>query len=127
MKILNIFLGCLFVVAAALQYNDPDPYIWMSVYLYGALVCFLAAWDRYYKWAIIAGMVVYFIYMLTFVPGVESWWVEHERENIAQTMKVEKPWIEETREFFGLLILLLVFAWHYFRMRKLSARAGARP
>ncbi|MFN2440746.1 MAG: hypothetical protein ABR503_16195, partial [Chitinophagaceae bacterium] len=30
-------------------------------------------------------------------------------ENIVQSMKATKPWIEETREFFGLLILIVAF------------------
>jgi hypothetical protein len=36
---------------------------------------------------------------------VLAWAQEHDAENIAQSMKATKPWIEQTREFFGLLIL----------------------
>ncbi len=38
--------------------------------------------------------------------GLLDWINEHHAENIAETMKAEKPWIEESREFFGLLILI---------------------
>jgi hypothetical protein len=34
--------------------------------------------------------------------GVWDWMNKHNAEDIAATMKAEKPWIEETREFFGL-------------------------
>ena len=34
---LNAAMLCLFVAAAALQYNDPDPYLWMPMYGLGAL------------------------------------------------------------------------------------------
>jgi hypothetical protein len=37
---------------------------------------------------------------------VIDWIKEHDAENIVQTMKATKPWIEETREFLGLLILI---------------------
>lgn len=118
MKALNILLGCVFVLFAALQYNDVDPYIWVPVYGYAAAVCFMAAAGRYHKWMILTGLTVYFLYMLRFTPGLESWFFQHEHENIAQTMKATKPWIEETREFFGLLILVIVFLIHYFRWRR---------
>ena len=39
-------------------------------------------------------------------------------------MKATKPWIEETREFFGLVILIIVLAvnlW-YAKKRKISLR-----
>ena len=36
-QILNVVMLCLFVAAVALQYNDPDPYLWMPIYGLGAL------------------------------------------------------------------------------------------
>ena len=35
--ILNTVMLCLFVAAIALQYNDPDPYLWMPIYGLGTL------------------------------------------------------------------------------------------
>jgi len=38
-------------------------------------------------------------------------------------MKAEKPWVEETREFFGLIILIFILASNYFvaiKKRKIS-------
>ncbi|WP_431198932.1 transmembrane 220 family protein [Mucilaginibacter sp. P25] len=43
MKIFNIIWVVLFVTFAGLQYNDPDPYLWMPIYLYCAWFCYLAA------------------------------------------------------------------------------------
>ena len=37
LPILNAIMLCLFVAAIALQYNDPDPYLWMPIYGLGAL------------------------------------------------------------------------------------------
>ena len=111
MKALNILFTLIFILFAALQYNDPDPYIWMPVYLYGAVLCWLAFRGRYYPKAYIAGMVVYTLYALFKVfdtNGLLDWINQHNAQNIAETMKAEKPWIEETREFFGLMILVAV-------------------
>jgi hypothetical protein len=108
MKILNIFFIVLFVLSALLQYNDPDPYIWAPIYLYGALLCFLAIRGRYNSILYITGLVIYIsfaIFLFIDDDGVLAWAQKHDAENIAQSMKATKPWIEQTREFFGLLVL----------------------
>lgn len=110
MKFLNIFFIILFIFSAALQYNDPDPYVWMPIYLYGAVICFLALRSKFFKPMYVIGLSVYIgygIYLFYDKTGVLNWVEEHNAENIAQTMKATKPWIEETREFFGLLILVI--------------------
>ncbi len=125
MKAFNIIFCILFVLSAALQYNDPDPYIWMPIYLYGAVLCYLAARKRFYPKAYVGGIIVYTlfaVYLFFDKTVVLDWAQEHHGENIAQTMKATKPWIEETREFFGLVILIavLLIDWIYFKRKKLS-------
>jgi hypothetical protein len=39
-------------------------------------------------------------------------------KNLAGTMKAETPWVEESREFFGLIILIAVLASNYFYGKK---------
>lgn len=110
MKALNWFFVILFILSAALQYNDPDPYIWMPLYLYGAFLCYKATQKVYSKPLYILGFVVYVAYaVFLFVDknGVLSWMQDHDAENIVQSMKATKPWIEETREFFGLFLLII--------------------
>ncbi|HEX8332794.1 MAG TPA: transmembrane 220 family protein [Segetibacter sp.] len=123
MKALNIFFIILFVFSAALQYNDPDPYVWVPIYLYGALLCFLALKKRYNPLLYIIGLVVYTsyaVYLLLDANGLLSWINEHEAENILQSMKATKPWIEETREFFGLAILIVALVVNMFWMSRLK-------
>lgn len=111
MKVINIIFIILFIIAAALQYNDPDPYIWIPLYLYGALLCYLALIKRFKLIYYMAGFLVYGVYAIYLFftkDGVLSWLEDHGADNIAQTMKVTEPWIEATREFFGLLILILI-------------------
>src|SRR3954463_4291748 len=102
-KVVNTLFCIIFVIAAALQYNDPDPYVWMPIYLFAAVYCGLAATNRFYPKAYIGGIIVFSIYAayLFFVnEGVLDWMRRHQSEDIAQTMKATKPWIEQTREFF---------------------------
>jgi len=111
LKIFNLLFSLLFTVSAVLQYNDPDPYIWIPVYLYGAVLCWLAFRDKYFPEAYVAGIIVYLgyaVYLFFTKDGVLDWYRDHDSENLVQSMKATKPWIEATREFLGLLILMIV-------------------
>jgi hypothetical protein len=117
MKLFNIVFCLIFIVFAALQYNDPDPYIWIPIYLYAAVLCWLAAKNQFYPTAYLIGIAVYAIYAMYKVfdtNGLIDWIKLHHAANIAETMKAEQPWIEESREFFGLLILIAVLGVNYF-------------
>src|SRR5258706_2278518 len=126
MKIFNFLFCVVFVFFAALQYNDPDPYVWMPIYLYAAIFCWLAFRSKYYPKAYLVGILGYAgyaAYLFFAQDGVLDWINQHHGENIAETMKATKPWIEETREFFGLVILIVVLAIDYFySKRKIKPR-----
>ena len=111
MKIFNIVFIVLFIIFAALQYNDPDPYVWMPIYLFAAFLCYKAIKHLYPRGLYIFGLVIYLGYagyLFFDKTGVFNWAEVHHAENIVQTMKAEKPWIEETREFGGLVIVMVV-------------------
>ncbi len=121
MKYINLSLGILFVCFAALQYNDPDPYIWIPIYVYAASLCFLAFRGRFFKRASLAGILICLAYALYFFldkDGVLSWARDHEAESLVQTMKATKPWIEESREFGGLLIVIAALVFNYLKAGK---------
>ena len=124
MRIFNVVFIVLFIIFAALQYNDPDPYVWMPIYLYGAYICYLS-YKKIYKPSLhIIGFIaytVYAIYLFVDKSGVLNWALQHHAENIAGTMKAETPWIEETREFFGLVILIVVLIVNKIWLKKISA------
>ncbi len=46
MRFFSILGTVLFLLAAAVQYNDPDPHIWIPVYLISALICLAAVSGR---------------------------------------------------------------------------------
>lgn len=120
MKFFNYFFCFTFIVFAALQYNDPDPYWWIPIYLYTAALCWQAANNKFYPKFYIGGIVVYAIYAVYKIfdaNGLIDWVEVHHAENIAETMKAEKPWIEESREFFGLVILIGVLLVDLFYAR----------
>jgi len=116
MKIFNILFCIVFLFSAALQYNDEDPYVWIPIYLYGAWVCYLAVKNRYYPWTYAVGILAYLVitaYYLVAKHGAVDWYQHHHAGDLVQSMKADKPWIEETREVGGLLILLVVLAFNW--------------
>jgi hypothetical protein len=121
MKIFNLIFCLLFIFSAVLQYNDPDPYIWMPIYLYGAALCWLAFRNEFYPKAYIAGIVIYIgyaSYLFIEKDGVADWYSKYDSESLVQTMKATKPWIENTREFGGLLLLILALLVNFIYYRK---------
>jgi hypothetical protein len=127
MKAMNWFFAVLFIFSAVLQYNDPDPYIWIPLYLYGAFLCWQATKKRYQPVLHIIGAIIYLVYagyLFFDSTGVLNWYYEHDAENIAQSMKATKPWIEETREFFGLLLLLFTQILNFYWLRTKKIPAG---
>lgn len=121
MKIFNLVFVVIFLIFAGLQYNDPDPYLWIPIYLYAAALCWMAFRGKYYPGLMLAGVTVYAIYgiYLFFTrDGVVDWISKHHAENIAGQMKASTPWIEDTREFFGLCILCFVLLTDYFYAKR---------
>lgn len=129
MKIFNIICVVLFVIFAGLQYNDPDPYVWIPIYLYAAVLCYLAARSRFYPRLMLVGVAVYAlygVYLFFTKDGVVDWVTQHHAENIAEQMKASTPWIEETREFFGLCIVIFALLVNYFYARRRVATATVK-
>jgi hypothetical protein len=129
MKIFNLVFILLFVVSAALQYNDPDPYIWIPLYLYAALLCYLAFRKRYRPLLYYTGLAVYFFYALVLLfsaNGVLDWWNAHDAESLVQSMQAEKPWVESAREFFGLVIMILVLVINMLWLRNTARSLEVR-
>jgi hypothetical protein len=121
MKILNLIFCILFILFAALQYNDPDPWLWMPIYLYAAVLCWLAVKGKFLPKAYllgIAGYLGYAVFLFFEKDGVLDWITKHNAANIAGSMKADKPWIEDTREFLGLLILIIVLTIDYFYAKR---------
>jgi hypothetical protein len=85
--------------------------LWIPIYGYVALVCFLNARGKYDAFAHIGTLIfcLFFGLKLFFArDGVMAWFNQHEAESLVQGMKATKPWIEQSREFGGLLIISIV-------------------
>ena len=92
-------MGMLLVFAAVVQYNDPDPYAWLVLYLAAAGVSFAAVWfpDLWKIPAVVA--VGAFIWAATLVPTV----TQTSFPDLFQSWEMMSREMEEGREFLGLL------------------------
>lgn len=105
MKYVYLVLSLIFILFAAVQYNDPDPYIWAPYYLAIALICFFKFKGQYYSWLVISMLVISVAWAASYLPSVLEWW-KMGRPDIADHMKAETPYIENMREFSGLVICI---------------------
>ena len=92
-------MGVLLVFAAVVQYNDPDPYAWLVLYLAAAGVSYAALWfpDLWKIPAVVA--VGAFIWAATLVPTV----TQTSFPDLFQSWEMMSREMEEGREFLGLL------------------------
>src|SRR5699024_6344224 len=107
MTILNCIFCLGFLWFAYVNLNDPDAWAWVSIYLFAALCCGAAIFNLHFPTAYLIAIAIYLIYAIQRFftkDGVWDWLTKYRMEDIAATMQATKPWIENTREFFGLLI-----------------------
>ncbi|GAB2581373.1 transmembrane 220 family protein [Spirosoma areae] len=103
-KPVSIIFGLLFILFAALQYNDPDPEVWVPIYAAAAVACFMAyaGVGRWWFFAVIAGMYV--------VAAVYQWPPAFEGFLFGE-MGMRSLNIELARESGGLAICAAVMVW----------------
>lgn len=101
----NGLWALMFAFSVIVQYNDPDPWLWMLIHGAAAVVCVRAMMGRE-RWEAAAAVgVIAFIWAGTISPRVigvvpfSSMFEEFEMKNVQ---------VEESREMYG---LLLITAW----------------
>lgn len=99
---INRGVGLLFLVAAALQYNDPDPLRWILVWGAASAACWLFPRGRP-SWALPALVaLVATLWMLWLAPQA----LPHFRPgDLFRTMETKTPAIEQSRELLGLAMI----------------------
>ena len=115
--ILNIIYCLSFLLFAWFNLNDKDSWLWVPIYLAASVCCALAAFEMFYPVIYLLLNAFYLIYALILFfseDGVRDWIVKYKQPSITESMQATKPYIEKTREFFGLLIISAALAINYF-------------
>ncbi len=116
MRFLNIFLALMFMAFASLQLNDPDPALWIIVYGTMSVVCVMAIFEFYNRKLLIGLAMLFLVYCFFLWPGVAEWLQQEDRSVLFDdVMKMDHLYIEESREFLGLVICLMVLIFYFFR------------
>ena len=106
-KIISIIVGTLFLIFAFVQINDPDPLIWILMYTVIGGICILSAFGYYQKWLTITVLMLAIIWMITLFPGFWQWIRYEPFSDLVGKMDPGSKYIEESREFLGLLLGVL--------------------
>ena len=116
MRIVNFLLVVMFLIFAFLQLNDPDPIVWILVYGMMAAVCVMAIFEFYPRKILIALAIAYLAYSIYYFPGVRVWLAGDNKAQLFDNVaKMEHPFIEESREFLGLMINVAVLVFYIVR------------
>lgn len=103
MRYVNIVLCILMVLFAAVQYNDPDAFLWIAVYLVPAIWAGLAAFRLDYLRRN-APMAALAVCMVAGLLGVVYYWPD-----TPGFWRKDVWWIVETaREGMGMMIVTVV-------------------
>ena len=114
--ILNIIFFLSFLGFAYVNANDKDSWLWVPIYALAAIGCGLAALHRFYPVVylfLIAFYVIYAVILFFSKDGVRDWIVKYKNPSIVESMQATKPYIEKTREFFGLIIISVALLINY--------------
>lgn len=109
----NYVIAFIFLLFAGVQYNDPDPFVWMAIY---GLVAMAFIWKGSSKTVLYLLLTPIILYAMSYVPSIVKW-MDNGLPSITGTMKAENPEVENMREFFGLIICI---AGLVFRLRQVD-------
>ena len=123
MKILHFILATLFFAFTVVQFNDPDPLLWILIYGSMSAVCVMAGFKLYFPKVMIVQGVLYLVYCVLLWPGVSRWFSSDNKAMLFDDIaKMQNLYIEESREFLGLAICLVVLALYlWLSLRKKQA------
>ncbi|MCG8310943.1 MAG: transmembrane 220 family protein [Cytophagales bacterium] len=113
MRIISYFLGIIFTLFAAVQFNDPDVWLWVPAYLLPAAIAFAFPHISLRKNYLVLLAIIYLIAAIALFPPSVTDWISAEEE--AKSLGMKLPGIEEARESAGLFICFLAIA--FFRIR----------
>jgi len=123
MRILNTLLALMFMAFAFVQVNDPDPVLWILIYGAMAAVCVMAIFEYYIPRLMLVQAMGYLVYSVILFPGVKEWYESSDWTLLFDDLaKMQHLYIEEAREFLGLMICVLVLAFYLFKSRQRNAK-----
>ena len=99
LKVLGIIFGVLFIFGAIVQYNDPDPILWIIIYTIASIASFGYAANKTPKMVLLVLGTLFLIGFFSAYP---------ETFEGFEIGKGDIKNVEEAREAYGLLLMAIV-------------------
>ena len=107
MMIFRVVAVLTFGASALLQWNDPDPLVWIAVYASAAATAGAAVFGQPRR-LIPAGLaLVCAVWMVTLLSGLLDFVGHGDLGRLTESMHADAPDIEQAREFLGLALIVL--------------------
>lgn len=103
-KILNRIFLLAFLLSAAVQFNDPDLFYWMAIYLAAALLCVRQLFKPVpvkFSAALLLISLIWIALLLPNVMNAVSW------ADIFDSLTMKTTAVEEVREIGGLVLIAI--------------------
>jgi hypothetical protein len=101
-----LLMGLVFVFGAVVQYNDPDPVLWIIVYVAAAILSFVALRYAISMWLLAGVAGVSVVWAVTIAFGVDP----DVYRSIFGELGMASLEVEEVREALGLVIIAVWMA-----------------
>tara|TARA_R110002049_G_scaffold177382_20_gene344574 strand:- start:2882 stop:3202 length:321 start_codon:yes stop_codon:yes gene_type:complete len=105
----------MYLLSAAVQYNDPDAFLWVLVYLAAAVMCALQFRARPPLWLPRALLVITAVWMGALLPSIVG---QISLQEIFASISMKTRAVEEAREIGGLFLVTLWAGVLTYRQRK---------
>jgi hypothetical protein len=103
------------ILFAVIQFNDPDPLLWFTIYAFIAMISLTSNYLTIPRWFLWVVLVLLLGYSIMYFPYLIDWLQTENKNELFGEMVYEKPFLEGTREFLGLIISALVVTYLLFR------------
>jgi Transmembrane family 220, helix len=101
-KILNVIFLIIYLLSAAVQYNDPDAPVWIAMYLAAAMMCAMQFRPHLWRWPPRVLLTVSVVWAGTLLPSIIG---QVSIADLFASLTMKTREVEEAREIGGLLLV----------------------
>lgn len=116
MRWVHYIIGTIFALFSLVQFNDPDFYIWVPLYLIPAFFAFSFPKRKFSRTMTRLIVVFYLIGAVYLSPPSLTAWISAEEK--AKSLGMTLPGIEQARESMGLMLCAWYMAYIWWKSKK---------
>ena len=103
-SLFNALFLIIYLLSAAVQYNDPDGILWATVYLCAAGMCIAKIRNRMQRWLPPVLLAISLVWIGFLVPRIVG---QTSLTEVFASISMQTKAVEEAREIGGLLLIAL--------------------